>query len=46
MMLKDEAVLIIGDKVYLTPAMDTVEAEDMKKEILMWDMVDIVHAMD
>ena len=46
MMLKDKAVLMIGDKVYPTPMMDTVEAEDMKKEILMWDMVDIIHAMD
>ena len=46
MMLKDEAVLTIGDKVYPTPAMDAVEAEDMKKEILMWDTVGIIHAMD
>ena len=28
------------------PVMDMVEAEDMKKEILMWNMVDIVHTMD
>ena len=46
MMLRDEAVLMIGDKVHLTPVMDVVEAEDLKKEILMWDTVDILHAMD
>ena len=29
-----------------TPVMDVVEAEDMKKEIPRWDMVDIIHTMD
>ena len=46
MTLKDKAVLTFGDKAYPTPMMDVVEAEDMKKEILMWDLVDIIHAMD
>ena len=46
MMLKDEAVLMNGEKVYPTPAVDAVEAEDAKKETQMQDMVDIVHTMD